>query len=400
MFRTIITSLVTSAIACAVFLGLTQTPRFEGATPQPQPPTARPVTTSPLVVDPLDGTPAIVAQAEPAVVSVIVTKDLPVYERTYDTSPFDGDPFFSPFFRPVPQLRQNGTREREVGGGTAFFVSTDGLLLTNKHVVNDEDASYTVLLNDGRKLSATVVATDPGNDIALLQVDADGQTFTALPLSSTEPRLGEAVVAIGNALAEFRNTVSVGVISGLSRSITAGDGRGMTEHLTQILQTDAGINPGNSGGPLLNRRGEVLGMNTAVAQGAENIGFAIAAADLSRAVESYRRDGKIVRPYLGIRYVPITKELQEKNKLAVEEGVLVSRGETTSELAVLPGSPADKAGLRENDIITAIDGQVLDAEHSLVSVVQRKAVGATVTLTILRQGETLEVPVTLEAMPE
>lgn len=348
-----------------------------------------------------------VENVEDAVVSVVITKDLPVIERYFEEVPFGNDPFerffsdpfMSPFNLRIPRERQNGTEKREVGGGTAFFITEDGLLMTNKHVVSDEDAEYTVILNDGRKLPAKVVTLHPSTDIALLKVEEKG--FPYLKLSTAEPKLGQTVIAIGNALAEFRNTVSVGVISGLSRSITAGSMLGgMVEQLDQIIQTDAAINHGNSGGPLLNINGEVIGMNTAVAGGAQNIGFAIPAADLKKAIDSYREHGKIIQAYLGVRYTPITKELKEKNKLAYDYGVLVSRGETPSDLPVIPGSPADKAGLQENDIILEVDGRKLTEEISLASIVRRKLPGDTLKLKIASKGKEKDVTVTLEEMKQ
>jgi serine protease Do len=345
-----------------------------------------------------------VGRVEDAVASVVITKDLPVIERYFERTPlndpfehFFSDPFFSPFDLQIPHYRERGTERREVGGGTAFFISEDGLLLTNKHVVNDEEAEYTVILNDGRKLPAEVVTQHPGTDIAILKVD--GEDFPYLKLSDEEPRLGQTVIAIGNALAEFRNTVSVGVISGLSRSITAGSALGgMTEQLDHIIQTDAAINHGNSGGPLLNLQGEVIGMNTAIAGGAQNIGFAIPASDLQNALKSYEEHGKIIQAYLGVRYIPITEELKERNNLSYDYGVLISRGETASDLAVIPGSPADKAGLQENDIILEADGGKLTPDTSLASIVRRKAPGDTLSLTIVSKGQKKEVTVTLEEM--
>lgn len=345
-----------------------------------------------------------VEHVEDAVVSVVITKDLPVIERYFERAPFNdsferffSDPFFSPFDLQVPRYRERGTERKEVGGGTAFFISSDGLLLTNKHVVDDEEAEYTVILNDGRKLAAEVVTQHPGTDIALLKVE--GKDFPYLKLSEEEPKLGQTVIAIGNALAEFRNTVSVGVISGLSRSITAGSVLGgMTEQLDHIIQTDAAINHGNSGGPLLTLRGEVIGMNTAIAGGAQNIGFAIPASDLRNAVKSYEEHGKIIQAYLGVRYIPITEELKEKNKLSNDYGVLIARGETATDLAVIPGSPADKAGLQENDIILEADGEKLTPEMSLASIVRRKAPGDTLVLKIVSKGKEKDVTVTLEEM--
>jgi len=213
--------------------------------------------------------PEVVREASPAVVSVIVSKYVPILEQEY-YNPFGEN---SPFKILVPRIVEKGKELKEVGGGSGFIVSADGLIATNKHVVLDEKAEYTVLTNDGNKYPATVLSRDPALDIAILKIDA-----TALPIvkigNSDNIEIGETVIAIGNALGEFRNTVSSGIISGLMRSITAGGGS-FSERLDQVIQTDAAINSGNSGGPLLNLYGEVIGINTAVAANAENIGFAI-----------------------------------------------------------------------------------------------------------------------------
>lgn len=348
---------------------------------------------------------ATVRRVEPAVVSVIITKDLPKLEITNQDVPFENDfpgfpndPFFQQFRIQIPQYRQNGTEKKEVGGGTAFFVSADGLLMTNKHVVDDEKAEYTVLLNDGKKVPAKVVGRDPVNDIALLKID--GSNYPFLQLSSTDDlNLGQTAIAIGNSLGEFRNTVSVGVISGLRRSITAGRMLGGNpEHLDQIIQTDAAINEGNSGGPLLDSQGEVVGMNTAIASGGQNIGFALPAKELRRVLQSYQKNGRIVRVFLGVRYVPITSEVKQKNHLSYDYGVLVGRGETHADLAVIPGSPADKAGIQENDIILEADGQKLTQEVSLQQIVSSKSVGDTIKLKVFHKGSTKDLTVTLEEM--
>lgn len=342
-----------------------------------------------------------VKKANPAVVAITVSKNVPVYERYLERvpSPFEdffGDDFFGGFT--IPQLRQNGTELREVGGGSGFLVSADGYIVTNRHVVSDESAEYTVFANDGKKYDAKVIARDPALDLAIIKIN--GSNFPHLTFADSDKlEVGQTVIAIGNALAEFRNTVSVGVVSGLSRSIVASDSLGRNaEALDQLIQTDAGINHGNSGGPLLNLSGEVIGVNVAIAEGAENIGFAISGNSVKSVVESVQKTGKIVRPYLGVRYVEITEEIREKNKLSVDYGVLVQRGETASDLAVIPGSPADKAGIVENDIILEIDGVKLTPEQSLASIIRTKKVGDTVRLKISHRGEEKTVTVTLEEM--
>ncbi|MDD4319328.1 MAG: trypsin-like peptidase domain-containing protein [Candidatus Peribacteraceae bacterium] len=331
----------------------------------------------------------VIREAQPSVASVIITEELPVIEREMETLPF-GDGAFR-----IPRFVQRGTREVEVGGGTAFFVTADGLLLTNKHVVQDAQASYTVLLNDGRKLEAKVAGVDPTNDIALLRVEGGGfQPLSVAP--SDELFLGQTAIAIGNALGEFRNTVSVGVVSGLSRSITAGSiGGGLTERLEEIIQTDAAINQGNSGGPLLNARGEVIGMNTAVAAGAQNVGFAIPAPELRRVLQSFQKNGRIVRSYMGVRFIPVTEEVREEYKLASEYGVLLAKGESAQDAAVLPDSPAAKAGLKEGDVLLEMDGKRLTQDVSLLRLIQAKEPGTVVTLNILRDGKEQQVRVTL-----
>lgn len=334
----------------------------------------------------------VIRRAEPAVVSVIISKDLPVTRLRRQATPFGT---FD-----VPLLDPSTTQRREIGGGTAFFVSSDGLLMTNRHVVSDDSADYSVLLNDGRELDATVVARDPLTDIALLKVNGSG--FPALALSpAAEASLGQTAIAIGNALGEFRNTVSVGVVSGLQRSIVAGERMGgESERLSRIIQTDAAINEGNSGGPLVGLDGTVIGMNTAVASGAQNIGFALPAGTLRRALESYQKNGRILRPYIGVRYAIVTPELQKANNLSVDHGMLIQRGETADELAVIPSSPADKAGLRENDILLAADGAKLTEDNTLADVVSGKAPGQAITFTVLSQGKEKTVTVTLEEWKE
>ena len=341
-----------------------------------------------------------VKKTNPAVVSIIISKEVPKYETYIDpnqqTNPF-GD-LFPGFSFNIPQYRQNGTEKKQVGGGSGFFVSSDGLIVTNKHVVDQKDVEYTVFTNDGKKHVASVIARDPILDIALIKVvPSAGKSFPYLSLGDSDSlEVGQSVIAIGNALAEFRNTVSVGVISGLARSITAGTGSGMTESLDQVIQTDAAINPGNSGGPLLDLSGKVIGVNVAIAQGSQNIGFALPINSVKSAIESVKSTGKIIRPYLGLRYLVINAQIKEKNNLTVDYGVLVKAGASADELAVIPGSPADKAGIVENDIILEIDGIKLDDKTNLASVIRGKSVGQIINLKILHRGEEKNISVTLE----
>ena len=354
---------------------------------------------------------ATVEKANPAVVSIVITKDVPVIERYYEEVPMNnGDPFanffgngsFSPFSLRTPQYRQKGTEKKEVGGGSGFLVSADGLIVTNKHVVKQDDVEYIVLMNDGKKYEAEVVARDPVNDLAVIRatgIEGKGLPFLELGKSS-ELKVGQTVIAIGNALAEFRNTVSVGVISGLARSITAGNGLGQSEDLEEVIQTDAAINPGNSGGPLLNTSGQVIGVNVAVVLGSENIGFSLPVDLVSGVIESVKETGRIVRPYIGVRYVPITPLIKEKNMLLVDYGALVLRGESTEDLAVAPGSPADKADIEEGDIILEVNGVKLEGKNSLASAIQKKQVGDLIKLKILHKGKEKELSITLEELPE
>ncbi|MEK7539493.1 MAG: trypsin-like peptidase domain-containing protein [Patescibacteria group bacterium] len=338
-----------------------------------------------------------VKKTNPAVVSIIISKEVPKYE-TYINPNQPQNPFgdlFPGFSFNIPQYRQNGTEKKDIGGGSGFFISNNGLIVTNKHVVDQKNVEYTVFTNDGKKHTAQVVARDPVLDIALIKVE--GTNFPYLSLGNSDRlEIGQSVIAIGNALGEYRNTVSVGVISGLARSITAGDNSGSVETLDHVIQTDAAINQGNSGGPLLDLSGNVIGVNVAIAQGSQNIGFALPINSVKSAIESVKSTGKIIRPYLGLRYVSINSEMKEKNNLTVDYGVLVKAGASTNELAVIPGSPADKAGIVENDIILEVDGVKLDDKTSLASVIRQKSVGQVINLKILHKGAEKNISITLE----
>lgn len=340
----------------------------------------------------------MVAAVNPAVVSIVATKHVPVYERVYDEyAPFGG--WFGGSVT-VPRLRESGTEEREVGGGSGFVVSEDGLIVTNRHVVRDTQANYTALFSSGESQPVQVLARDEVLDIAILQIaTSTDRVWPYLQFGDSDDlRLGQTVVAIGNALAEFDNTISAGVVSGLSRSITARDRMGSAEQLDRVIQTDAAINPGNSGGPLLNLAGEVVGVNVAASLDAQNIGFALPINVVAQVVESVQETGEIVRPFLGVRYRPVTDMMVQENDLPVAYGVIVLRGNTPEQLAVVPGSPAARAGVQEGDIIFAVGDAELDT-RSLASVLRESQVGDTVELRIWRNGAELTLSVTLAAAP-
>ena len=331
----------------------------------------------------------VVKKTSDSVVSIIVSRDLPIIERRF-VDPFEGlgSPFGGLFGPRIQQEFQNGSELREVGGGTGFIVSEDGMIVTNKHVVSDTEAKYTVLLNDGEKVEAQVLARDPVNDIAIIQIDKTGlPTLELAPEGSDEVQIGQTVIAIGNALGEFRNTVSVGVVSGLQRSVFAGDGLGFSEELTDVIQTDAAINQGNSGGPLLNLQGQVIGINTAVARGAQNIGFSIPVKLVRRDLEQVKETGKITVAYLGVRFRLVTEEIAESENLPVDYGALIIRGDRAGDFAVDPDSAADQAGLQENDIILSIDSVQIDENNRLPDLIASHNPGDEIQIVYLSNGK-------------
>lgn len=293
---------------------------------------------------------------------------------------------FNPF---SPFERLPGTQKKvEQNIGSGFIISKDGLIITNRHVVSDTSTTYQVLTNDNKKYEVTKIYRDPLNDLAILKINASGLKPLKLG-NSNELKLGQLVVAIGTPLGEFTNTVTSGIISGLGRGITAGSPfEGYVEKLDNVIQTDAAISPGNSGGPLLNSRGEVIGVNTAIAEGGQNIGFAIPVNVVKQLINNFNKNGgTFERPYIGVRYQMVDRENAILNKVA--EGAYI--------IEVMKGSPAERAGLQAADIIIELDGKRVDGkrENGLAEMILEKKVGQTVTVKVWRDGKIKSFNLTL-----
>lgn len=279
--------------------------------------------------------------------------------------------------------------EQDIGSG--FVISEDGLIVTNKHVVSSTGADYKVVDKDNTSYEVTKIYRDPANDFAILKVNLPARTKLK-PVEmgdSAELKVGQFVVAIGTALGEFRHTVTTGVVSGLGRGITAGSRfEGFVERLDNVIQTDAAINPGNSGGPLLDSAGQVIGINTAVSQSGQNIGFAIPINVIKDGIDNFNKTGQFSRPYLGVRYRMI--DMETALTVRVPQGALVQE--------VIADSPASKAGIKPRDIITKIDNKGLDSEDttSIAKAIANKKIGDKVAVEIYRGTETITLTVTLE----
>ncbi|OGN02330.1 MAG: hypothetical protein A2651_01030 [Candidatus Yanofskybacteria bacterium RIFCSPHIGHO2_01_FULL_42_12] len=329
-----------------------------------------------------------VKKAAPSVVSIVISKYLPKFKSI---SPA---PFFNPFF--FGDVEEGQKQKVSVGGGSGIIVHPDGLILTNKHVVFDQDAEYTVITIDGEEHQAKVLSRDPINDVAVIKINTKGLTAVRLG-NSSKLELGQTVIAIGNALGMFSNTVSKGIISGLSRSISAALGTdGAMEHLRGVLQTDVAINQGNSGGPLINLDGEVVGINTAIIAGAQNIGFSIPINWAKQDLEDIIKYGRIVKPFIGLQYVMLNKNLKKQYDLPTDCGALVVRDHTPGAVAVVPNSPAEKAGIKENDIVLELNGEKLTDKVDFSDTLQKCKVGDEVQLTVLRKDQHLKLKAVLE----
>lgn len=317
----------------------------------------------------------IVEKITPSVVTVGVE------QRIINFDPFD---FFA---RP-----QSVDTEQDIGSG--FIVSEDGLIVTNKHVVSVA-GKYKVITYDGRKYDVESIYRDPVNDIAIVKINpsaGSGQVFKPVVMGdSSKTKVGQLVVAVGTPLGEFRGSVTKGIVSGIGRGITAGSPfQGFAEELDDVIQTDAAINPGNSGGPLVNSSAQVIGVNTAVASGAENIGFALPINIIKESIQNFNKNGQFNRPYLGIAYKILTRDIAIYND--VPQGAYVQD--------VVKGSPAEKAGVVVGDIVTSIDGKkIIEGNNGVAVIIASHKIGDIVGLSIWRSGKTLQVKATLVAAP-
>ena len=294
--------------------------------------------------------------------------------------------------------------QSEESAGTGFIIDSNGTIVTNRHVVPAGTGSVSVTLADGTTYNNVQVIgrtadTDP-LDVAFLKIpNLGGKKLVPVTLGdSSQVQVGNNVIAIGNALGQFQNTVTSGIISGYGRDVTAGDQTGdASENLTDLFQTDAAINAGNSGGPLVNINGEVIGLNTAVASNAQNIGFAIPINDIKGLINSVLSTGQLQQPFLGVRYVSLTNDLASQFNLSVTRGAYIVSGD--NEPAVISGSPADKAGLKAGDVITKVNSIAINDNTSLTGALAQFQVGDKVTLTVIRGGKTISVSVTLGNAP-
>ena len=295
------------------------------------------------------------------------------------------------------QVSGQGFFQQEVeGAGTGIVISEDGYILTNKHVIS-EARSVQVVMSDGTRHSdVTVVGSDPLNDIAFLKIKNVSDLKVATLGDSGAMRVGHDVIAIGNSLGQYQNTVTSGIVSGLGRPVTAASSElnSRVESLTDLLQTDAAINPGNSGGPLINSAGQVVGINTAIAADAQGIGFAIPINAAKGMIRGVIANGKVEKAYLGVQYVAITPDVRTQYKLSVDQGALVRSG---SGSAVESNGPADKAGIKDGDIITKVNEKYVGKQGGLGSLVAEFMPGEKVTLTIIRDGKEQQKTLTLGA---
>ena len=337
----------------------------------------------------------VIKKAMPAVVSIVISKSVKELEDEIKKENSTMLPLDHGNDMGIPKEAIDAHGMVKVGGGSGFLVNKSGIILTNKHVIADSSAEYTIFLSDGSRHEAQVLARDPINDVAILKIDTDKDLPILKLGDSSDLELGETVVAIGNALGIFKNTVSRGIISGLSRVIAAqADPDAPAQEMRGLIQTDAAINPGNSGGPLVNIFGEVIGINAAIVFGAQNIGFTIPINAAKRDLEDLGKFGRIRKPLLGLRYVTIDENLKDKLRLPVGYGAIVMN-ETHLDEGVVVDSPAYKAGLKERDIILEMNGEKITAEKTIQDLLETLTVGETITLKVLRKQKEFSAKVAL-----
>lgn len=319
----------------------------------------------------------VVKEVSPSVVTVGISTTA---TRNYiEINPFD--PFGS-FADPKTEEEQI---EQDIGSG--FIITSDGLIVTNKHVVSDTEGDYRIITSDDQTFAVTKIYRDPSNDLAIIKINAHDLKPVVMG-DSDSLQVGQMAIAIGTALGEFRQTVTKGVVSGLGRGITTGSVfEGFSETLDNVIQTDAAINPGNSGGPLVNSSAQVIGVNTAIASEAENIGFAIPINIVKQAVDNFNQTGQFERAYLGVRYKMITKDLALLNDLP--QGAYI--------VDVIEDSPAFKGGIKQGDILTELDDVKIDQENALVDIISKKKIGDRVEVELFRDGESVKTTIILQS---
>ncbi|MFH1427457.1 MAG: trypsin-like peptidase domain-containing protein [Patescibacteria group bacterium] len=294
--------------------------------------------------------------------------------------------------------RSSKNEKRQMGSGTGFIISADGLILTNKHVVNsgkENSAEYQIILNSGKKYYAQLIGKDPINDLAVLKIFDKNLPFVELG-DSDKLQIGSSVIAIGNVLGQYQNSVTKGIVSGLGRSIVASDQTGgNAEALDNVIQTDAEINFGNSGGPLVDLEGKVVGINVAIDQAGSAIGFAIPINDARPVIKSVQEVGRIIRPRLGVRYIMLTPEIAEERNASRNSGALIIEGELGSP-AILEGSPAYLAGLQAGDVIFEINAIKIEGSNTLLSVIQKYKPGNKIGMKVQRGNKVIIKIVTLD----
>jgi len=337
--------------------------------------------------------PEVIKKVMPAVVSIAISKSVAALEKEVPPELLPLLPQEGGHLN-IPEEMIDAHGMVKIGGGSGFIFSEDGIVITNKHVISEKDASYTVITNDDKKYEAKILARDPVDDVAILKIEAKGLPTVKLG-NSTQIELGETVLAIGNALGLFKNTVSSGIISGLSRSIKAApDPESPAQELRGLIQTDAAINPGNSGGPLVNLEGEAIGINTAIVFGAQNLGFTIPIDYAKRDLADIQKFGRIRRPLLGVRYVMLNDSLSKKMSLPIVKGAVVL-GHYPYAPAIVPGSPADRAGIKEKDVIMECNGKEINDNYTIQDVLEEKNVGDIVNMKLMRGTEKVNAKVTL-----